>query len=97
MDLELADKVAVVTGANRGIGFAVTRSLLAEGANVVAGSLTTDNLDGLDRVIAIPVNLAAADGPALLVQRAVEEHGRVDVLVNNVGGAYPGGRVSRHQ
>jgi NAD(P)-dependent dehydrogenase (short-subunit alcohol dehydrogenase family) len=85
MDLELAGKVAVVTGANRGIGLAVTQALLGEGAHVVAGSLTTDNLDGLDRVIAVPVNLAAADGPALLVQRAVDEHGRLDVLVNNVG------------
>ena len=54
MDLQLADKVAVVTGANRGIGFAVTRALLAEGAYVVAGSRTTDNLDGLERVIAVP-------------------------------------------
>lgn len=85
MDLKLADKVAVVTGANKGIGLAVTRALVAEGAYIVAGSLTTDNLDGLDRVIAVPVNLAAADGPALLVQRAVDEHGRLDVLVNNVG------------
>jgi NAD(P)-dependent dehydrogenase (short-subunit alcohol dehydrogenase family) len=85
MDLELADKVAVVTGANKGIGFAVTQALLGEGAYVVAGSLSTKNLDGLDRVVAMPVNLAAADGPALLVQRAIEEHGRLDVLVNNVG------------
>jgi NAD(P)-dependent dehydrogenase (short-subunit alcohol dehydrogenase family) len=85
MDLQLADKVAVVTGANRGIGFAVTRALLAEGAYVVAGSRTTDNLDGLERVIAVPVDLVAADGPALLIGRAVEEHGRLDVLVNNVG------------
>ena len=85
MDLQLADKVAVVTGANKGIGFAVTQALLAEGAYVVAGSLTTENLDGLDRVVAVPVNLVAADGPALLVQRAIDEHGRLDVLVNNVG------------
>jgi NAD(P)-dependent dehydrogenase (short-subunit alcohol dehydrogenase family) len=85
MDLGLENKVAVVTGANKGIGLAITQALLAEGANVVAGSLTTDNLDGLDRVVAIPVNLAAPDGPALLVQRALDEHGRLDVLVNNVG------------
>jgi NAD(P)-dependent dehydrogenase (short-subunit alcohol dehydrogenase family) len=85
MDLDLADKVAVVTGANRGIGFAVTRALAAEGAYVVAGSRTTDNLEGLDRVVAVSVDLAAADGPALLVQRALDEHGRLDVLVNNVG------------
>ena len=85
MDLELTDKVAVVTGANKGIGFAITQALLAEGAYVVAGSLTTENLDGLDRVVAVPVNLVAADGPALLVQRAIDEHGRLDVLINNVG------------
>ena len=85
MDLELADKVAVVTGANKGIGLAVTRALLAEGAYVVAGSLTTDNLDGLDRVTAVPVDLVEADGPAQLVRRAVDVHGRLDVLVNNVG------------
>jgi NAD(P)-dependent dehydrogenase (short-subunit alcohol dehydrogenase family) len=65
---------------------AVTRALVAEGAHVVAGSLTTDNLDGLDRVSAVPVDLLAQDGPALVVQRAVDEHGRLDVLVNNVGG-----------
>jgi NAD(P)-dependent dehydrogenase (short-subunit alcohol dehydrogenase family) len=85
MDLELADKVAVVTGANKGIGFAVAQALLAEGAYVVAGSLTTENLDGLDRVITVPLDLMAADGPALLMRRAIDEHGRLDVLVNNVG------------
>src|SRR5437016_9776950 len=85
MDLKLADKVAVVTGANKGIGFAVTEALVAEGALVVAGSRSTENLDGVDRVIAMPVDLAAPDGPGSLVQRAIDEHGRLDVLVNNVG------------
>ncbi len=85
MDLGLTDKVAVVTGANKGIGLAITRALLAEGAYVVAGSLTTDNLDGLDRVLAVGVDLSAPDGPAGLVQRAIDQHGRLDVLVNNVG------------
>lgn len=85
MDLELTDKVAVVTGASKGIGLAVTKTLVDEGAYVVAGALTTDSLDGLDRVIAMPVNLAAPDGPGLLVQRAIDAHGRLDVLVNNVG------------
>ena len=85
MDLELTDKVAVVTGANKGIGLAITKALAAEGAYVVAGSLTTENLDGLDRVTAVAVDLLAEDGPALLVQKAIDEHGRLDVLVNNVG------------
>ena len=47
MDLQLTDKVAVVTGANKGIGLAITKALVAEGANIVAGSLSTENLDGL--------------------------------------------------
>ena len=85
MDLKLADKVAVVTGANKGIGFAVTEALVAEGALVVAGSRGTENLDGLDRVIAVPVDLSVPGGPGSLVQRAIDEHGRLDVLVNNVG------------
>jgi NAD(P)-dependent dehydrogenase (short-subunit alcohol dehydrogenase family) len=86
MDLQLADKVAVVTGANKGIGLAITEALVDEGAHVVAGSLSTENLAGLDRVTAVPVDLLAEDGPALLVQKAIDEHGRLDVLVNNVGG-----------
>jgi NAD(P)-dependent dehydrogenase (short-subunit alcohol dehydrogenase family) len=85
MDLHLTDKVAVVTGANKGIGLAITKALVAEGAYVVAGSLSTGNLDGLDRVTAVALDLVAEDGPALLVQKAVDEHGRLDVLVNNVG------------
>ena len=85
MDLGLSDKVAVVTGASKGIGLAVVRALLDEGASVVAGARSTESLDGLERVTAVAVDLAAPEGPALLVQRAIDEHGRVDVLVNNVG------------
>ena len=76
MDLHLTDKVAVVTGANKGIGLAITEALVAEGARVVAGSLSTENLDRVDRVTAVPVDLVAEDGPALLVQKAIDEHGR---------------------
>src|SRR5947209_11947787 len=85
MDLHLTGKVAVVTGANKGIGLAITEALVAEGAHVVAGSLSTENLDPLDRVTAVAVDLLAEDGPAVLVQKAIDEHGRLDVLVNNVG------------
>jgi NAD(P)-dependent dehydrogenase (short-subunit alcohol dehydrogenase family) len=45
MDLQLTDKVAVVTGANKRIGLAITNALVEEGAYVVAGSLTTENLE----------------------------------------------------
>ena len=50
MDLNLAGKVAVVTGAGKGIGMATTRALADEGAHVVAGSRTTGTLDGLKGV-----------------------------------------------
>jgi NAD(P)-dependent dehydrogenase (short-subunit alcohol dehydrogenase family) len=85
MDLNLTGKVAVVTGAGKGIGKAVTMALADEGAHVVAGSLTTDALDGIKGVTPVAVDLAAPGGPAQLIRRAAEEHGRLDVLVNNVG------------
>ena len=85
MDLQLTDKVAVVTGAGNGIGLATTRALVDEGALVVAGSRSTGTLDELERVTAVALDLATPDGPARLVERALDEHGRIDVLVNNVG------------
>jgi NAD(P)-dependent dehydrogenase (short-subunit alcohol dehydrogenase family) len=85
MDLELKDKIAVVTGAGKGIGLAATKALVAEGARVVAGSRSADGLDGIGGVTGVALDLAAPDGPAQLVQHALDEHGRVDVLVNNVG------------
>jgi len=88
MDLELQDKVAVVTGGSKGIGLAVARTLAAEGAKVVVGARTVDAMPEIDGVSAMALDLAAADGPARLVAYAAELHGgAVDILVNNVGGA----------
>ena len=89
MDLGLRDKVAVVTGASKGIGLAVTRTLAAEGATVVAGSRGVETLSGLQGVTPVAVDLVDPDGPARLIAAAVERFGRVDVLVNNVGGVHP--------
>ena len=85
MDLQLTDKVAVVTGASKGVGLAIVKALAGEGARVVAGARGVDTLNGLARVTAVALDLATPEGPALLVRRALDEHGRVDVLVNNVG------------
>jgi NAD(P)-dependent dehydrogenase (short-subunit alcohol dehydrogenase family) len=85
MDLELDGKVAVVTGAGKGIGLAVTGALAQEGALVIAASRSTEALERLDRVTPVALDLAAPGAPADLIGRAIEEHGRIDVLVNNVG------------
>lgn len=85
MDLQLDGKVAVVTGASKGIGLAVTRVLVEEGAFVIAGARKTEGLEGLDRVTPVAIDLTVPTAPAELIQRAVAEHGKLDILVNNVG------------
>jgi NAD(P)-dependent dehydrogenase (short-subunit alcohol dehydrogenase family) len=87
MDLQLRDKVAVVTGGSKGIGLAVARTLAEEGMRVVVGARTVDQMPSIDGVSALAVDLASAEGPARLVEHALAEHGQIDVLVNNVGGA----------
>jgi len=91
MDLGLTGSVAVVTGASKGIGLAISRALVAEGAYVVAGArepseeLTALVADG--HADFVEVDLADPGGPAELVASALARHQRLDVLVNNVGGA----------
>lgn len=90
MDLELSGKCAVVTGASKGIGLAVTRALAAEGMNVTAGARTgSDELTELAAVHPVLGDLATPDGPAHLIDEAVRRFGGIDVLVNNVGAVRP--------
>lgn len=93
MDLELVDRVAVVTGASKGIGLAVTRSLLAEGAKVAAVSRrTSPELEELagPGLLHVPADLMDPQAPGRVVERAVGHFGGLDVLVNNAGGPPPG-------
>src|SRR5258705_13070680 len=90
VDLHLKDKVAVVTGASKGIGLAITRALAAEGAKVVAGSRgTIGEPPAGDDVYRVSVDLSLPGEPALLVEAAVSNFGAIDILVNNVGAVRP--------
>ncbi len=97
MNLHLDGRVAVVTGASKGIGLAVTRTLLDEGARVAAASRgRSPELDALDGdLIHVPVDLMDPDAPASVVATAVEELGGLDILVNNAGGPPPGTKLPR--
>jgi len=86
MDLLLLGKVAIVTGASKGIGMAVTEGLAGEGALVVAAARRASSLQGLKNVTAVATDLLDGEAPAQLVQKALDQFGRVDILVNNIGG-----------
>jgi len=89
----LEGKVAVVTGASSGIGEATVRALVGEGASVVAGARRKERLEELveeatgegGRVVAAECDVTDERQAHALVNRAVEEFGRIDILVNNAG------------
>jgi NAD(P)-dependent dehydrogenase (short-subunit alcohol dehydrogenase family) len=90
MELNLSGKVAVVTGASKGIGLATTRALTSEGVLVVAGARdASPDLNGVVGAEFVEVDLSTPSGPATLVDTAVERHGGIDLLVNNVGAVRP--------
>ena len=93
MDLHLTGKAAVVTGASKGIGLAVTAALAEEGASVVAGAREiTEDLSRLAarlHVHPVSVDLSTPDGPGRLVEETVGRFGRLDIVINNVGAVRP--------
>ena len=103
MDLQLTDRIALVTGSSRGLGFASARGLLAEGCKVVICARGRERLEeaaetlrresGAERVLAVPADLSVGEGVAAVVGRTVETFGGLDILVNNVGRAGGGGIV----
>lgn len=94
MDLGLSGKVAAVTGASRGLGFAIARSLAAEGAKVAICARDGGALEAAAEklratgveVLTVPVDVAHEDGARTFVEAATRRYGALDVLVNNVGG-----------
>lgn len=86
MDLGLRDRAAIVTGASRGIGRAIAERLAAEGCRVL--SVSRDPSGSIGEPFAADVTDPAA--AEVIVAGCLERFGRVDVLVNNAGGATPG-------
>lgn len=97
MDLGIGNKVALVTGAGGGLGGAISASLAREGVKVVLADINADALAEVQRAIraaggeaiALPWDLADADGAARNVAAIREQWGEVDILVNNTGGPPP--------
>ena len=104
MDLELTDKVAIVTGSSRGLGLASAAALVREGCRVTicarderrlheaAGELRTLGGEG-ERVLPVTADLSTSQGVEAVVARTVEVFGGLDILVNNVGLARGAGIV----
>lgn len=92
MDL-LKSKVAIVTGASRGIGRAIARHFAGEGAQVVLCARPSDDLDrAVDEIaatrgaaVAVPLDLREPDAPGRLVDAALTTFGRIDLVINNAG------------
>jgi len=96
MQLDLEGRVAIVTGASRGLGEAAATALVAEGVRVLAAARSTAALEKLqsadpERIAIATVDMRDADQVAALADAAVERFGRLDVVVNNAGIA-PAGR-----
>jgi NAD(P)-dependent dehydrogenase (short-subunit alcohol dehydrogenase family) len=89
------DRVAVVTGAAHGLGQAIARRLAEEGARLVLGDFDADGLEGIaaqitaagSTALTVAGDLTEEETAARLIQTAVGRFGRLDVLVNNVGGS----------
>ncbi|MGI8869548.1 MAG: SDR family NAD(P)-dependent oxidoreductase [Mycobacteriales bacterium] len=91
MPADLSGRVALVTGAGRGIGAVIAATLQEHGA-LVAGSDIADELDDLSALDSVhPADLSVAADRGALVDAVVRRHGRLDILVNNA--AYHGRRV----
>lgn len=96
----LTDKVAIVTGAGRGIGAASAIALAEAGADVVVAARTVTQLEAVARQIevvagrraeVVAADLSDLDAIAGLADRAKSAFGRIDVVVNNLGGTMPRG------
>jgi 3-oxoacyl-[acyl-carrier protein] reductase len=98
MDLQLTDKIAIVTGSSRGLGLASARSLIAEGCRVCICGRGPEQLAAAaieveavarrpNMITTVQADVSTAEGIAMVIDRTVERFGGLDILVNNVGRA----------
>ena len=93
----LTDKVAIVTGAGRGIGAGCALAFAEAGADVVIAARTKEQLEDVAnqvadrgrRALGVPCDVSDLANLDLIVDQAMSEFGRIDVVVNNAGGAMP--------
>ena len=90
MDLHLQNKVAIVTGASKGIGRSIAQTLAKEGMRVVVVARSRAQLDEVaapfgDACLVQAVDLIAPDAPAAVVAATMTRYGQIDVVVNNAG------------
>lgn len=96
--LDLTGRVAVVTGGGRGLGRAMALSLAEAGADIVATARTKEQVDETAELVrkigrrcfSIQCDVTDSDAVSVMVWAAMDEFGRIDVLVNNAGGATEG-------
>jgi 3-oxoacyl-[acyl-carrier protein] reductase len=99
VDLHLTDKVGIVTGSSRGIGKAIAMGLAAEGCLVTLCAREDDTLDRAAaelratgaKVCAVTADVGRPEDPGRVVDATLQAFGRLDILVNNVGGARTAG------
>lgn len=90
LEIDLADRVVLVTGGVRGVGAGVSRAFLAAGATVIACARRPAEAPveaGGRAIDFLPCDIRDADAVRGLIETVVERHGRLDHLVNNAGGA----------
>jgi len=90
MDLQLHDRVAIVTGASRGLGWAIASAFAAEGMKVIAAARSLEDLEQLaaahpGAIEAVRCDMSDREQVVALVDAALERFGRLDVVVNNAG------------
>ena len=94
MDLELAGRTALVTGASAGIGRGIAKALAAEGVRLAVTARRRDRLEELARETGVKMAIIEADfmqegAPQSIADAALRELGGVDILANNAGGSRP--------